>query len=378
MPAGSAAFLLFFAIIYMNIAAITFMAFALLTRGLSPAQTGLVLGVLPVVQVVTQPVWGVLADKTGQTKRLLTLACAGLVVASVGLWVARGFVVLLLAMFAVAVMRAGILPLVTAMALTHLGPKDRGFGRIRLWGSLGFSIAVFLIGWKVAQPHPELIPPIHAVLALAATAVAALLPRDTRPVAPSGLQFRHLTAAPGLGPLVAAAALTGMGMGVNNTFLAVFVRDLGGPAWILGAAFAIAAMGEVPLMANMQHLIHRFGVSRLVSVGLLVLPLRWGLYALLHSPWPILPLQLLHSVAIACLEVGGVLLVRDLTRPEWSATAQAFYGAALMGLGPSAGTVMAGMIYEWRGLHMAFGLTVIPALAAWLLFAGLSPHRRER
>src|SRR5947209_8298860 len=276
MPAGSAAFLAFFAIIYMNIAAITFMALALLARGLSPAQTGLVLG------------------------------------------------------------------------------------------------------WKVAQPNPELILPLHAVFALAATAVATLLPQSARPVAPPGLRLRLLAAAPGLGPLVAAAALTGMGMGVNNTFLAVFLRDLGGPGWTLGAAFAIAAMGEVPLMAKMQHLIHRFGVSRLVGVGLLVLPVRWGLYALLHSPWPILPLQLLHSVAIACLEVAGVLLVRDLTRPEWSATAQAFYGAALMGLGPSPGTVMAGAIYEWRGLHTVFGVSVIPALAAWLLFAGLHPRRSAR
>lgn len=360
---------------YMNIAAITFMALALLARGLSPAQTGVVLGVLPVVQVITQPVWGVLADKSGQTKRLLALACAGLVAASVGLWAARTFVPLLLAMVAVAIMRAGILPLVTALALAHLGVNDRGFGRIRLWGSIGFSVAVFVIGWQVARPNPELILPLHAVFALAATAVALWLPQSTRPVAPSGLQFRHLSAAPGLGTLVAAAALTGMGMGVNNTFLAVFLRDLGGPGWTLGAAFAIAALGEVPLMASMQSLIHRFGVSRLVSVGLLVLPIRWGLYAVLHSPWPILPLQLLHSVAIACLEVAGVLLVRDLTRPEWTATAQAFYGAALMGLGPGAGTVMAGVLYEWRGVHTVFGVSVIPALAAWLLFAGLRPRR---
>lgn len=361
---------------YMNIAAITFMALALLARGLSPAQTGLILGVLPVVQVVTQPVWGVLADKSGQTKRLLTIACAGLVAASLGLWAARTFVPLLLAMVGVAVMRAGILPLVTALALSHLGASDRGFGRIRLWGSIGFSAAVFVIGWRVAQPNPELILPLHALFALGATAVAVLLPRGARPVAPAGLQLRHLTASPGLGVLVAAAALTGMGMGVNNTFLAVFIRDLGGPGWVLGAAFAIAAMGEVPLMASMQQLIHRFGVTRLVGIGLLVLPVRWGLYALLRSPWPILPLQLLHSVAISCLEVAGVLLVRDLTRPEWSATAQAVYGAALMGLGPSAGTVLAGAIYEWRGLHTVFGLTVFPALAAWLIFAGSHPRGR--
>src|SRR2546428_13233826 len=213
MPAGAAAFLVCFAIIYMNIAAITFMALALLARGFSSAQTGLMLGVLPVVQVITQPVWGVLADKTGQTKRLLTLACAGLVAASMALWAAQGFVPLLLAMFGVAVMRAGILPLVTALALTHLGAEDRGFGRIRLWGSVGFSVAVFVIGWKVAQPNPELILPLHAVFALAAPAVATLLPQSATPGAPPGLRLPLLTAAPGLGPLGAARPPTGLGMG---------------------------------------------------------------------------------------------------------------------------------------------------------------------
>src|SRR2546427_11154616 len=124
----------------MNIAAITFMALALLARCLSSAQTGLLLGVLPVVQVITQPVWGVLADRTGQTKRLLTLACAGLVAASMALWAAQEFVPLLLAMFGVAVMRGGILPLGTALGRTHLGAEDRGFRRVRVGGSGGFSL----------------------------------------------------------------------------------------------------------------------------------------------------------------------------------------------------------------------------------------------
>src|SRR3989442_356758 len=159
MPAGSAAFLAFFAIIYMNIAAITFMALALLARGLSPAQTGLVLGVLPVVQVITQPVWGMLADRTGQTKRLLTLACAGLVAASMALWAAREFVPLLLAMFGVAVMRAGILPLVTALELTHLGAEDRRFARIRVWGSVGFSLAGVRVWREGGRAQSRPVPP---------------------------------------------------------------------------------------------------------------------------------------------------------------------------------------------------------------------------
>src|SRR2546428_10762527 len=105
------------------------------------------------------------------------------------LWAAREFVPLLLAMFGVAVMRAGILPLVTALALTHLGAEDRGFGRIRLWGSVGFSVAVVVVGGKGGQPNPGLILPLHAVFALAAAAVATFLPQRARPVAPPGVRL---------------------------------------------------------------------------------------------------------------------------------------------------------------------------------------------
>jgi PPP family 3-phenylpropionic acid transporter len=377
MGTGLTPFIAFFATLYMAIAAFTFIAVVLFARGLSPSQTGLLLSLLPVVQVMVQPLWGVAADTTGRTKTLLVGACGGLLAGALGLWMASRLVWLIAAVVLVAVSRAGILPLVTTLALDHLGPRGRGFGRIRLWGSLGFSLMVLATGWMAAGAEPHAVLLVHALCVLAAALVALTLPPSpSRPPTVRTGGYRPALV-PGLGRAVAAAVLAGTGLGVNNTFLAVFVRDLGGPAWTLGAAFAIAALGEIPLMAAMHRLIVQVGTARLVSAGLLALAVRWSLYAVLPSVWPLLPLQLLHSVAIACLEVAGVLLVRDLSPPGWAATAQATYGAALMGLGPGIGTMLAGVVYEAAGPRAVFAASAVPALAGWTLFT-LGGGRRGR
>lgn len=369
MPRGTYAFWAFFGLTYMSIGAFTFIALSLLDVGLSPSQVGILLGVLPVVQVIAYPAWGILADVTGRAKLLLTGACLGLAAISLVMWRTSAFVLLFVLTISFAAVRSGILPLATALGLEHLGARDVTFGRIRLWGSLGFAAAVFVVGWKVARPHPSWVLPVHALFIACAGFVAAVLPGGGRVGRPA------LHSARGLGTqlrpllwLLAAGALAGIGLGVNNTFLAVFLRDLGGPAWILGLAFAIAALGEVPLMAGMHHLIAWLGLYTVVGMAFIALTIRWMLYAVLHTPWPILPLQLLHSVAIACLEVAGVLLVRQVTAPEWAATGQALYGAAAMGLGPGIGAVMAGAVYQSRTLHAAFAISAVLSAAAWVLF----------
>lgn len=361
----------------MSIAAFTFVALALFAKGFSPAHTGILLGILPVLQVVAQPVWGLAADVTGRTKSLVGCACVLLAVSSLVLWRAHHIGWLVAAIVGVAVGRSGILPLATTLALWHLGTRGRGFGRIRLWGSAGFAIAVLAVGWKIAAVDPSTVLAVHSLFAVVAAVTSVWLPAGTRqPGSVWGGRFRADPGA-GLVPIMVAAALAGTGLGVNNSFLAVYVRDLGGPAWTLGAAFAVAAVGEIPLMAVMHRLIARVGTSRLVSLGFLALVVRWCLYAILPSVWPLLPLQLLHSVAIACLEVAGVLLVRDLSPQTRAATAQATYGAALMGLGPGVGTVVAGAVYDHYGSRAVFVASAVPALAAWVVYQRSGRRRRE-
>ena len=95
--------------------------------------------------------WGSLSDRTGERVRLLRYGATAALLLSLGLWFELGgvglFVVLLL-MFA---HTSGMMPMSEA-ALAHLvshgGAFDaKRYGRIRLWGSLGFLVTVVAAGF---------------------------------------------------------------------------------------------------------------------------------------------------------------------------------------------------------------------------------------
>jgi len=50
-------------------------------------------------------------------------------------------------MLTMSVFWSASLPLVEAITLGHLGDGSEGYGRIRLWGSIGFIVAVIALGY---------------------------------------------------------------------------------------------------------------------------------------------------------------------------------------------------------------------------------------
>ena len=55
-------------------------------------------------------------------------------------------------------MNRASLPLVEATTLTHLGERTDGYGRIRLWGSVGFIVVVVGLGAALDHVSIRLVP----------------------------------------------------------------------------------------------------------------------------------------------------------------------------------------------------------------------------
>ncbi|MDQ4075978.1 MAG: MFS transporter, partial [Chloroflexota bacterium] len=156
--------------------------------------------------------------------------------------------------------------------------------------------------------------------------------------------------------------LIGFTLGIVNNYLAVYLDDIAAAGWIIGAAFAIAALLEVPLMAQVPAFLNRWGTRLVLVGGVAVLPFRWLLYAIIDEPLLVLPTQVLHSIAMMALLVVGVLYMDRLLARQWRASAQALYTAALHGIGPSLGLFTAGLIYERAGITPVWLASAVIAL----------------
>ncbi len=117
--------------------------------GLSAIEIAQLLAVLSFARIVSPPIWALLADRKGNFLFYVQLASwlsAGLVL---GLWWLEGFWSLFWLMALLGFFWHAALPPMESLTLSHLGSQLSGYSRIRLWGSVGFIVAVMGAGWLI-------------------------------------------------------------------------------------------------------------------------------------------------------------------------------------------------------------------------------------
>src|SRR6185295_7358219 len=99
-----------------------------------------------VTRLVAPHLWSWLADRSGM--RVGVVRLTGLVgtVVFLGVCVGKGFALLFATLFAMTFFWSAALPLMEATTLTHLGEETARYGRVRVWGSIGFIAAVVVGG----------------------------------------------------------------------------------------------------------------------------------------------------------------------------------------------------------------------------------------
>jgi MFS family permease len=146
--------------------------------------------------------------------------------------------------------------------------------------------------------------------------------------------------------------------------------ELGAPGELVGAAWAIGALVEVPIMWAYPWLAARVGTERLLIIGAAAFALRALALALVDHPLPAILTMILHGIGFGLVLVGGVTYVARHAPSAAAATAQGVLSAVVFSLaliiGPSAGSFTAA---TWGATAMfvlsgVAGLVAIPLL--WL------------
>ncbi len=144
--------------VYFGSLGIFYPYFALYLRenaGLTGTEVGLILAISPLIGMLTEPFWGQLADRTGARSRMLALLTLGTALGYLGLGSAAGFWSIGLATAALAVVGTAIFPIMTSVSLAILRDEGRyAFGRVRVWGTVGYFILILLFPWLLTLIQP--------------------------------------------------------------------------------------------------------------------------------------------------------------------------------------------------------------------------------
>ena len=364
--------------------------------GLSGTQIGIVVSMLPLVGIVAQPFWGQVADRLGTRARVLGALALGAALGQLALSRLEGFPALLLGTVALAFFGTATIP--QAVAVSFAAQPDagaRGFGRVRVWGTVGFLLLVVAFprvldalqsarGWEataaVSEPGLELMFVVAAAVFALAAAVTLAVPRGGQESlrARRGdwrLLLRHRPVVILL-PLLVLAYLSLQGpMGL----FPLLIRSRGGTMETVGNLWILMLTLEIPLLFYTGVLADRLGPRGLLVLGVLAGGVRWTVCGFVEGTVAVYAVQVLHGVIVTGLVVGGPLYLEASVPEHLRSTAQGMLAMVGVGLGGVASNALAGWLIENVGPTAPYAAGGIGALVCGALILLLlpEPHRPE-
>ena len=252
------------------------------------------IGVLTSMQSATRLfapyAWGWWADHSGRREPLLRLAIGGAVVASLGFFLFRDYAWIAVVCVALMVCTAGVVPISEAVLAHHVssgGQVDIArYGRVRLWGSVGFVAVATAAGFILERAGVERFPLLcSGVLASLLVAAFRLPPSSepvhAEPVVKGALAVLHepVVAWFFIGTFLTVLAHTSL-----YAFYSLYLASLGYGQGAIGLLWAVGVAVEVAW----------FAFQRLISI-LIPFPLQPGSMRRAHRMRP----QVLCLVEVA-------------------------------------------------------------------------------
>lgn len=362
-------------------------------RGLTGKEIGLLVAIPPAVSILAGPLWGAAADASGSHRRLMRLALAGSLLLILPLPFASGllFSGLLLGLHAAFFM--SLPAFVDHTALQNLGDRPEGYGRLRMWGSIGWGLSGLLLAPVLARYGLAWIFFGHAAaLALGLLATLGLPAGRARPASPQPARrpspvlamrrfaggFRPLFADRRWQAFLLLIFTAGFGNAVGGHFLFLYLGSLSAGPALMGLTLSMGVLSELVMLALAGRLQRRFGAPRLLLLATAGLAAQLLAWSLITSPQVAIVVYVLKGFAFATLWAAAVAYAGEIAPPGLAATAQGLLSSMFFGLSSAAGALLGGLGYELAGPAGLFRWTALGMLAVLLAVQAIQRRRIAR
>ncbi len=357
--------------------------------GMTAAQIGLLYSIPQVMRIFGPSAWGHLADVSGRPQVILRVAAVCSLIAFAGMyWNGGGaagasaatigasgvvpavsFAWLFAVLVAVHFFTSAQMPLVEAITLDHVRERPGDYGRIRVWGSVGFIAAVLGLGYLLDVLPVEWV--IHVTVALLALValVSFLIPAPVKHVHEgAAVSLRKQLNTRPVQVFLAASMLNAFAHAALYTFFSIYLAQLGYSKSVIGWMWSLGVLIEVGVFQCMPQLMRRFSLETLFFSTFIACALRFVLIAWTAQWWWALVFaQLLHAFTFAIYHASAVGLARQHFGAANQARGQAIYISMSFGLGGFAGAMMSGLLWDWIGPSWTYTLSAAAGLLGALL-----------
>ena len=348
-------------------------------RGLEPEQAGNLFAIGAIGALVAPFVAGQIADRWFNTERFLGISH---LVGAVLVWqlaTLTTYEELVVFGLLYSLVYAPTLPLTNSLSFHHLPDRDRDFGKVRVWGTVGWIVVGIGIGqWLLHRHTPagldeaavkaaqyagmadafRLSAVLGAILGLYCFTLPRTPPQKGRQKFAPGEALEEVVRKPRVNPLFWLFLITFFIACVHQFYFvhtAGFLNNLDLPdaSWINdifgvggGGLMTIGQMAEILVLAMMPVLAKAISRKTLLAIGLCAYILRFAIFAYVPEAWAVIPALTLHGLCFGCFFFVAFMIVDEETTHDVRASAQGLYNLVVVGIGVIGGNYFAGQVAQ--------------------------------
>ncbi len=339
--------------------------------GLGLVAISLLTSVQAATRLFAPYVWGWLSDHTGERVKLLRIGAAVALASACLLWLELSALWLGVVLFVMFTHTSAMMPMSEA-SMAHLVSREgefdaRRYGRVRLWGSVGFLVTVMVAGvWFEAFGMQQF--PTMTILSLLAVLLSTLWMPDLKE------SVHAQQERPAVWPVLRQPpvrwffastffhVLSHIGVYV---FFSLYLDSLGYSKTLIGLMWAVSVVVEVAWFFWQARWLHHLPLTGWLLLCSAAMVLRMVLTAAWADALLVLVLaQCLHALTFATHHTVCVALVSHHFPARLRGRGQALYTVIAYGFPGVIGALLGGQISERWGLASVFWVSVLTSLLA--------------
>ena len=350
------------------------------SEGFTATEIGQLTGLLMATKVVAPNIWGAIADKTQKRLVLVRFGAFATLLSYIGFFMAEGFwqyasMIILFSFFWNAV-----LPQFEVITLHSLKGETNRYSLIRLWGSIGFVVAVIGLGWLLQQFGisafaPSLFAVIFAIFLASLLGFNEPAKRALKDDGPHLLLLDELKLG-GAYLFFGVCFLLQLSHGAYYSYYSLHLEALGYGKLQIGGLWALGVIAEILLFTVMHYWHRRHSVKTIMAIALLLSGVRWLMIAYFSDVvWVLVVAQVLHAFSFGAMHAASIYYVHHHFSLANQGRAQAMYSSFGFGLGGSLGALLMASLVDSQGYE---GLFAVSAVIVFSAFALLKPMQQPK
>lgn len=334
-------------------------------RGMTPAQIGVLMSLMQVMRIFGPNLWGWFADRHHRRVTVLRLTAVAAVAVFCGFFAGQTFAQFLLVMVALNLFTSAQGPLSEALMLSEMRGDLTHYGKLRLWGSVGFIVSVVMAGplldWYGIRLMPWIALALLALVLVAAMRMEESAHDDRHAEVPSVLALlrKKAVAAFFLSTFMMIAAHAAL-----YVFYSLYLAQIGYSNTVIGLMWSLGVVVEIAFFFYQTPLFKRFGVKRLMIASLLIAVVRFLMIGFgAESLFLLLVAQVLHAATFGMHHSSSVATLQRWFSGPLQARGQALFTSISYGLGGTLGGLVLSVFWDKFGAQAVYLAAALFSLA---------------